>query len=85
MGQRGIWQFDGLNYRYIDTPALQEFIQANWEDSELSKVCATYDLENKTIYWFIPTSNNAENSIGVVYNVQNGSWSRITSIYVCSF
>ena len=77
MGQRGIWQFDGLNYRYIDTPALQEFIQENWEDSELSKVCATYDLENKTIYWFIPTSNNAENSIGVVYNVQNGSWSRI--------
>lgn len=77
MGQRGIWQFDGLNYKYIDTPALQEFIQSTWEDSELSKVCATYDLENKTIYWFIPTANNAENSLGVVYNVENGSWSRI--------
>lgn len=73
-GQGGIWRSDGVSFEYIDNPAIREWIQSQIDTTQLSKIVATHDSYNQTVWFFCPTTATKENTFGVGYRYATGSW-----------
>lgn len=74
MSDGGIWQCDGVSFRYIDTPALKEYIDGQIDTSQMSKVVAWYDDTNEIVNFSLPTTGTGENTFTVGYRTTNQSW-----------
>ncbi|HYH17885.1 MAG TPA: hypothetical protein VD995_04645 [Azospirillum sp.] len=82
-GPNGIWQTDGVQFQYIDTLALRQYIKDTADASQLSKVAATYDAATESVLWSIPTSGTGENTVTVAYRIPTGAWSVYTFGRTC--
>lgn len=77
-GIQGFWKTDGVSYEYIDEPAIREFVFANINWTQSSKICAYHDEEATQIRWFYPTVGS-EPDMGVGFDYIRQNW------YVYSF
>jgi hypothetical protein len=74
LGQYGFWRTDLRQFSYIGTREMWAYVQQNWNEDQLSKVCCDYDSEKQMITWAIPSSGSSEPDFAVAYSLENGSW-----------
>ncbi len=78
MGQFGIFRTDGLQFEYIDQPAVHDFIYElnKLNRNQLSHVSHLHDPLTSTIIWFYPAEDDSvENTNAIAYNYKNKTWS----------
>lgn len=76
LGEMGFWVTDGVTFKLIGTTAILPWLKTVWDDSQLSKVAATYDASTETVVWSVPTQAGAgEPTLSVAYTIPTGAWS----------
>lgn len=75
LGRQGFWETDGVNVRYIDDPAIKNFVQDSMNWGQAGKTVGWHDEENNQIVWYIPT-NTAEPDTRLAFDYQNRVWSK---------
>lgn len=77
-GPQGIYETDGINYRFIDAP-LRDFLKDDLEVNQKDKICGFHDEVNQSVVWFYPALNDgsSEPTKGISYNYSNGTWTRL--------
>lgn len=76
-GPRGLWEFDGTEYSYIDTPPVRKYIADNINQSEISKVVLYNDRTIKHVLMFFPLMNDAENTVGIAWNYIENKFTKL--------
>lgn len=75
MSRTGVWETDGVTYRYLDTLALSAHLDAVLDRAQLSKVVASYDATHELVRFSIPSVYGGENDRTLTYRIPNQSWS----------
>lgn len=78
VGRNGIWQTDGMIFKYIDELALRDYLQrnVNWEQG--AKIVAVKNDITGCIEFSFPMGASLDNSEGWSYDPRHGGWSRVT-------
>jgi hypothetical protein len=76
MGLQGVWMTDGLQVRYIDEPAMRDYLFDDINLDAVDKVCAYHDEFEHQVIWFYPSGTNTENDKGVGFNYNNRAWTK---------
>lgn len=75
LGRQGFWRTDGVQFTYIDKPAIWRQVQETTNWSQAAKTACFHDEENYQVVWYVPSGTSSENNIGYAYNYINRSWS----------
>lgn len=73
LSRHGFWVTDGVEFQWIDEPAIRTWHQDRMNWSQASKVCSFHDEENTQVVWYYPT-DTGEPEEGVGYNYIKGVW-----------
>ena len=76
LGRQGFWQTDGAQFRYIDQPAVRNFIQSDINWAQASKVNGYHDEDNHRVIWYYPSvAGGGVVDKGIAYDYQRQLWS----------
>lgn len=75
LSRQGFWETDGVNFRYIDDPDVQQFVQDNVNWAQASKVNGFHDEGNNQIVWHVPTTTG-EPDTRLAYDYIRDVWSK---------
>ena len=70
---QGIWETDGVSFRYIESPDIIQWIDDNVDKDKLSHVVGYWNVDRKRLEWSVPLIGGGSQTIG--YNHENGAWS----------
>ena len=78
MSRQGVWITDGVASKYVDNPAMGDFIQEdiNWDAAD--KVVAFNDENSRMVVFYYPSGSSTENDAGVGFNYDTGAWTRFS-------
>jgi hypothetical protein len=74
LSEQGFFVTDGVEFTYIDEPAVRRFYQENATTAQLAKVAGWHDEDNNQIRWYLPVSLT-NNQQALSYNYRNKAWS----------
>lgn len=75
IGPKGLFETDGTQSNYIDTPAIHDFIYDNINKDAAFKAVVWADTANSMIYFSYPSSAASENDTTVGFNYKNRTFS----------
>lgn len=85
VGPRGIWMSDGVASEYFDSQVVRETFMREFNADQGSKVVCYLDQTLKHVLIFYPQIGFDYNSAGLVFNMEEGKWSRVALLRtVCS-
>lgn len=73
-GPRGIWRTDGSQIEYIDNPSVRDFLKANLNHEQSSKIVAWPLVNYSCVVFFFPKVGSLWNNAGLCYSFANGTW-----------
>jgi hypothetical protein len=77
VGRNGIWQTDGMIFKYIDELALRDYLQSNVNWSQGGKITAVKNDITGCIEFSFPMGVSLDNNEGWGYDPRHGGWSKI--------
>jgi len=75
---QGFFVTDGVEFNYIDEPAIRTYFKDNVNQGQLAKTVGFHNEEDNQIRWYFPTGS-AKITRGVTYNYRKGTWSVVTN------
>ena len=72
---KGIFSTDGVQYKFIDTDAVHDYIYDNINRAQISKVAAVHDKLNGRVIFYFPYGSSTVNNKGVSWRYQTETWS----------
>lgn len=79
VSRNGIWRTDGNEYQYIDEGRLSEYLQANVNWDQASKIIAFRNDVSRCIEFHFPMGANLEVSEAWSFDPATGGWGPVTS------
>lgn len=76
VGPRGIWQSDGVTFRYTESGMVRDTFRDDVNKNQLSKIVVVNDVRNKHIVIFYPSGTSLENDKLLAFNYEEGHWTR---------
>ena len=73
-GPEGIFVTDGVQFQYIDTPALRQWIKDNLNTEQQTKIWGYYNVQYDRVIWTLPTGSSTEPDQQIGYSPSNNSW-----------
>lgn len=73
-GPLGIWKSDGLQYQYIDVPAVHDAIYDDLNKDQVAKVVAWHDRLHGLVVFFYPGLGSTINNKAYAYNYKYKHW-----------
>jgi len=74
-GRMGFWVTDGVSSQMIDDPAVREYLQADINWSQSSKINGWHDEDNHMVIWYYPSAGGSgEVDKGVGFDYINNLW-----------
>ena len=77
VGRNGIWQTDGMIFKYIDELALRDYLQRNVNWSQGGKIVAVKNDITGCIEFSFPMGVSLDNNEGWSYDPRHGGWSKV--------
>lgn len=72
LSRQGFFTTDGVQFQYIDDPAVREWFKARMNWSQKSKVCGWHDADHTQVIWYYPTTTGEpEEGLGFDYTRNN--------------
>jgi len=78
LSEQGFFVTDGIDFDYIDEPAIHSFYRRNVNLGQIAKTNGWHDEENNQVRWYFPTLPSAEITTGVTYNYRDKTWGIVT-------
>lgn len=76
LSKRGFWQTDGASFQYISPPLLREWLDANIDWANASKVAGYLNENRSTLEWGVPVvGGSGKTELTISYNFVSGAWS----------
>lgn len=76
VGPRGIWQSDGVTFRYTESGMVRDTFRDDVNKEQLSKIVMYNDVRNKHVKMFYPSGEALENDKLMAFNYEEGHWTR---------
>lgn len=80
VSRNGIWMTDGASFRYIDTGILRDYLQANVNWAQASKIHACRNDYRGTFEFFFPMGVSTIINEGWSYDPQTGGWTKLQGV-----
>lgn len=77
VSRNGIWRTDGQSFQYIDKGVLRDYLQANVNWDQASKIIAARNDVTGCMDFHFPMGANLENNEGWSFDPETGGWSPI--------
>jgi hypothetical protein len=74
ISKKGIWRTDGVEFQWIDTPAVREFFFSQINRDQDSKTVGFHNQKIQQVIWYFPTGNSATNDLGLGYDYVRNAW-----------
>lgn len=74
MGRRGFWRSDGVDFQYIDNPAVRGYVQEQLGEESCSCAVAWHLPHQQLVVFFYPDDGQPGNKAGLAFNYSNDSW-----------
>jgi hypothetical protein len=78
LSEQGFFVTDGVDFEYIDEPAMRKYYQNNAGTGQLAKTIGFHSEADNQIRWYFPTDSSAITR-GVTYNYRKGTWAVIVN------
>jgi hypothetical protein len=78
LSEQGFFVTDGVDFEYIDEPAMRNYYQDNVSLGQVAKAVGFHNEEHNQIRWYFPTSSSSITR-GVTYNYRKGTWSVVVN------
>jgi len=78
LSEQGFFVTDGMDFEYIDEPAMRNYFQDNVSIGQIAKAHGFHNEEHNQIRWYFPTDSTAITK-GVTYNYRKGTWSIVVN------
>lgn len=74
LSKKGFWRTDGVEFQWIDTPAVREFYLAQANRDQDSKTVGFHNHKIQQIIWYFPTGSSLTNDMGLGFDYVRAGW-----------
>jgi hypothetical protein len=74
ISRKGIWRTDGVEFEWIDTPAVREFFFSQLNTAWDSKTVGFHNQKIQQVIWYFPTGSSTTNDLGLGYDYVRRAW-----------
>lgn len=74
ISRKGIWRTDGVEFEWIDTPAVREFFFSQLNRDQDSKTVGYHNQKIQQVIWYFPTGSSTTNDMGLGYDYVRRAW-----------
>lgn len=78
LGPRGVWETDGNTFRYIDDPAIRQWILDNVRRSGFAdeRIVGYHNVVSKQVIWSVALEPSDLATAAIGFNYETGAWTR---------
>lgn len=74
LSKKGFWKTDGVEFQWIDTPAVREFYFSRVNRNADTKTFSYHNHRVQQVIWYFPTSSSTTPNLGLGYDYVRNVW-----------